>query len=206
MARASMKRRIRPERGGRGQRRVAARGGTHPFLWGLLAGVALIVTAGYFLLPPPPPPGITPSDSSAGSAPSPTPALPGQPEAGGATQNASVPQYDFYTILRDMEVKVPDWQLEAERRVVEKPGDLIEPGEYVLQVGAFRRAEDAQRAKADLALRGIRAAIQEVTINGNERWFRVRIGPFAQVESLREARAQLIEQGVGFIVVRDRRG
>lgn len=191
----------RHRRGSRGARPPATRGGGHPFLWGLLAGVALILTAGYFLLPPPPPPGITPVTHA--------PAL---PAAGDATAPAAnpggtvAPHYDFYTILRDMEVKVPDWQLEAERSVAEKPADIIEPGDYVLQVGAFRRAEDAQRAKADLALKGIRAAIQEVTINGNERWFRVRVGPFAEVESLRQARTTLIEQGVGFIVVKERRG
>ncbi len=188
--------RARSRRGTRGSRRDGS-GGSHPFLWGLLAGVVLVVTAGYFLLPPPPPPGLNTSES--------VPA-PDAPVAAPTQGTAPVAQYDFYTILRDMEVKVPDWQLEPERTVDQKPEVVTEPGEYALQVGAFRRSADAERARADLALKGIRAAIQEVTINDNEKWFRVRVGPFADVETLRQARASLIEQGVAFIVIRDRKG
>jgi cell division protein FtsN len=169
------------------------RGGGHPFLWGLAAGVLLVVTAGYFLLPPPPPPGISAVRAEA----------PVQ-ESGQKPAGENAPRYDFYTILHDMEVKVPDWQLDTEQHVEQKPDAITEPEVYVLQVGAFRSDHDAQRAKADLALKGIRAAVQEVTINGSERWFRVRVGPFGKVEELQAARAALIEQGVGFIVVKDR--
>jgi cell division protein FtsN len=191
----------RARRGSRGGRRPATAAGGHPFLWGILAGVVLVVTAGYFLLPPPPPPGITPAAPS-------RPSAPAVPAASGRAQPASAPapEFDFYTILRDMEVKVPDWQIEAEKTLEQQPEAAIPAGVYVLQVGAFRRSEDAERARADLALKGIRAAIQEVTINGTERWFRVRVGPFAEIEALRQARATLIEQGVGFIVVKDRKG
>lgn len=113
------------------------------------------------------------------------------------------PKFDFYKILPEMEVPIPDWELGGDKAPAapqETPG--LAPGTYVLQVGSFKRFEDADRAKATLALRGISASIQRVVINGQDVWFRVHVGPLSDVDALREMRVKLIENDMDFILLR----
>lgn len=109
------------------------------------------------------------------------------------------PRFDFYKILPEMEVPVPDWEIPA-------PGDGddagLSPGTYVLQVGSFKSFEDADRAKARLALRGIAASIQRVVINGQDVWFRVHVGPYSDEAEIRAMRLKLIENDMDFILLR----
>jgi len=93
---------------------------------------------------------------------------PEQPEPE-AAESPPKPRFDFYTILPEMEVKVPEWQLGALR---EDKSPVLEPGAYVLQVASFQRFEEADKAKANLALHGISADIQRVVINGKDTWYR----------------------------------
>ena len=64
----------------------------------------------------------------------------------------------------------------------EKPAAAAAPPQpavrYYLQAGSFRRFEDADRVKAQLALLGVVAGVQRVTINGGETWHRVRVGSY----------------------------
>jgi len=117
---------------------------------------------------------------------------------------APAPRFDFYTILPEMEVKVPDWTLPVPRHeaAVDEAGQRA--GAYVLQVGSFQRFEEADRAKAELALRGISAGIERVVINGRDVWFRVRIGPISDLGELAAMRNRLIEAGMDFMVLRIR--
>lgn len=109
------------------------------------------------------------------------------------------PKFDFYKILPEMEVPVPEWALSGEDDD-EEPG--LSPGTYVLQVGSFKQFEDADRAKAHLAFRGISARIQRVVINGQDVWFRVHVGPFSEVADIRAMRVKLIENDMDFILLR----
>jgi cell division septation protein DedD len=109
------------------------------------------------------------------------------------------PRFDFYTILPEMEVKVPEWQFS------ESGGDqaaAVEPGAYVLQVGSFQKFQEADRVKASLALQGIVADIQRVVINGRDVWYRVRVGPFTDPAELNAMRSRLIESGSDFMLLR----
>ncbi len=117
------------------------------------------------------------SDSGVGAAPQQRDAL------------AEAPDYRFYKILPEMEVTVPDWELEpGPSRAAPAP----KQGNYVLQVGSFRRLEVAEAAKAKLALEGgIAARIQQVVINGQEVWFRVHVGPFSNTDDVAAMRARL---------------
>ena len=116
------------------------------------------------------------------------------------------PKFDFYKILPEMEVPIPDWELpQASSDQVAHEGDDaagLAAGTYVLQVGSFKRFEDADRAKASLALRGISASIQRVVINGQDVWFRVHIGPLSEVDEIRSMRVRLIENDMDFILLR----
>ncbi len=72
---------------------------------------------------------------------------------------------------------------------------------YFLQAGAFREQADAESARAKLALLGFEARISErPSENGN--LYRVRIGPFSQVETMNRMRAKLSENSVDVAVVR----
>jgi cell division protein FtsN len=103
-----------------------------------------------------------------------------------ATQPPST-SYDFYNILPEMEVKVPEASAEAGDGGAEPVAD----GVYVLQVASFQRFEDADRTKASLALEGITATIEQVQIDGKNTWYRVRVGPIADPAQLQSTRERL---------------
>ena len=108
-------------------------------------------------------------------------------------------EFDFYKILPEMEIKVPDWEISSPER---KESSKFDQGTYVLQVGSFKQYADADRAKAKLALRGIRAKIHRVVINGQDVWHRVHVGPYSDIASIRAMRAKLIESGNDFILLK----
>lgn len=112
------------------------------------------------------------------------------------------PKFDFYKILPEMEVPIPEWSLSEPSADEAKTDVGLAPGAYLLQVGSFKRFEDADRAKASLALRGIEASIQRVVINGQDVWFRVHVGPLSDVDQIRAMRVKLIEHDVDFILLR----
>ena len=64
---------------------------------------------------------------------------------------------------------------------------------YVIQVGSFRKFEDADRIKATLALSGLETFIQKVTVEGRGEFYRVRVGPFHQYDSAEQTTNQLIQ-------------
>ena len=160
--------------------------------------------------------------------PRPTP----QPAPPAATKNTAdsaktiagpKPKFEFYTILPELEVPVPD-QPSGEVRQASVPPALREPppalqgspaagatgappaalppaepltppppaggGRYILQAGSSRSAADAERLRASLALQGMAAQVQPVTVNG-ETWHRIRVGPFASRAEADAAQRQL---------------
>jgi cell division protein FtsN len=113
------------------------------------------------------------------------------------------PRFEFYTLLPEMEVAVPEAELAAQTsspsRVVEKD-DVT----YVLQAGSFRKLAQADRLKAELALMGMPANIQTVSIEGGAKWHRVRVGPFTNLQALNEARTELQSNGLKVMVLKVR--
>ncbi len=72
---------------------------------------------------------------------------------------------------------------------------------YFLQTGAFRELADAENARAKLALIGFEAKVSEKPSDtGN--LYRVRIGPFNQLETMNRMRSKLSENSVDVAVVR----
>ena len=108
------------------------------------------------------------------------------------------PKFDFYYILPELEVAVPDQELAK----ATEPNKTLAPNtDYILQAASFRSHDDADRLKAKLALQGVDANIQTVTIN-NDSWHRVRIGPIRDVASLNRTRKRLQENGITAIVIK----
>lgn len=72
---------------------------------------------------------------------------------------------------------------------------------YYLQAGAFREQADAESAKAKLALGGFEASISERPSDSGL-LYRVRLGPFNQLEAMNRVRGKLSDNGVDVAVVR----
>jgi len=113
------------------------------------------------------------------------------------------PRFDFYTILPELEVAIPEEDLvNAEKK--DKPVTSGKKEAYVLQAGSFRQHEQADRLKAKLALLGIVANIQTVHIKNGETWHRVRVGPIQDIATLNKTRKRLRDVGVPSIVVKNK--
>jgi len=125
------------------------------------------------------------------------------------------PRFEFYAILPEMEVIVPDEEIEASTGAapprVEKPAPVTEkstrnpapPQEtYYLQAGSFRGPVQADSFKAKLAMLGFETDIQTITINGKDTFHRVRVGPFHDITTLQQARSRLGKQGIETRIVR----
>ncbi|MGI4937094.1 MAG: SPOR domain-containing protein, partial [Janthinobacterium lividum] len=79
--------------------------------------------------------------------------------------------------------------------------DPTEKFTYFLQAGAFLEQGDAENARAKLALIGVSANIAERK-SDNGTLYRVRVGPFGQLEAMNRVRGRLTENGVDVAVIR----
>lgn len=72
---------------------------------------------------------------------------------------------------------------------------------YLLQVGAFRSQDDANRQKANLAMQGFEAKVTDREVNG-VKLYRVRLGPYNRIEDMNRARDRLQAAGFDASVIR----
>ena len=107
------------------------------------------------------------------------------------------PRYDFYTILPQAEVVVPDNEIKS--RVREELVGKTKAVKYIMQAGSFREASEADRHKAKLALLGIEARVEKAKV-GNAIWHRVKIGPYDNPSSVSTIKELLQKNGIGVIV------
>ena len=157
--------------------------------------------------------------------PNPEATAPKESEQGVAEDAARKPAppkktYDFYSVLPEMEVVIPDAELSAKARaeqqrqqqqaaqtqagagnsppatVAATPTPAADAsGRYVLMAGSYAEARAADEAKAKLALLGIVAKVQSITINGKT-WNRVIVGPYSNASETESAKATLAENGI----------
>ena len=155
------------------------------------------------------------------------------------------PQFDFYSVLSEKEVRIPDAEISAQARVEQQqkqqqaaqlqaqqaaqaaptaapanapaavsqdvtaaPANAVpQPGAgsgYLLQVGAFPNAADAETLKAKLALQGLVANVQSVNIGG-QTYNRVRLGPFRSATELESTKQRLAGAGINAIALKEGR-
>jgi cell division protein FtsN len=101
-----------------------------------------------------------------------------------------------------MEVVVPEQELNQQNRTAETPASPADSGSYLLQVGSFREQSDAEQLKARLALLGITARTQSVTVN-DATWHRVRVGPVDGIRQADEMRTKLASNGIESLVMKN---
>jgi cell division protein FtsN len=132
------------------------------------------------------------------------------------TSTPEKPRFDFYKILPGGEEpksggdrrpldrsgeravdRTPDAAKSAET-MASKPGDR-----FWLQTGAFARAADAEDMKARLALSGWEAAIQTVAMPDKTQRYRVRLGPYDNVDELNRIKTELGGRGFDVAVIKN---
>ena len=117
-----------------------------------------------------------------------------------AEEEPRKPRYDFFTVLPEMEVVVPEQELSQRQ---EPTGEaLSDTASYLLQVGSFKTAADADQMKAQLALSGFVATVQSVKVN-DATWHRVRIGPVEGAREADEIRKRLQNSGIDTLVMKN---
>ncbi|MFO7594639.1 MAG: SPOR domain-containing protein [Pseudomonadota bacterium] len=118
-----------------------------------------------------------------------------QPEAK-APEKTGI-NFDFYKILPEMEVMIPKEELDKDTKPLE------EEATYYLQVGSFQTDKDAESRKAELLLLNFTPSVQKVEIN-DQTWHRVRIGPFTDRRKADQARRRLHDNGIDFIMLKEK--
>lgn len=110
-------------------------------------------------------------------------------------------EYEFYKILPDLEVVVPEAELRE--RAGEPASSSEVPEQYVIQAGSFERREDADSMKAQLTLLGLPARIETVDVNGRT-WHRVRAGPYGSAREVDQLRRRLRENRLDVLILNER--
>jgi cell division protein FtsN len=228
-------------RKGKGRQAVRNRKGGFPgWGWaviGIAVGVvAMVVLTRHAMLP------MAPS----GPQPNPQATVQGGGDKGLAPAESAPkkPQYDFYSVLSEKEVRIPDEQISAQARAEQQqkqqaaqqaqaaaaaqqqqaanpnapaavteniqaaPATAVPPpaagSGYLLQVGAFPAAADAEALKAKLALQGFVANVQTVQV-GNQTFHRVRLGPYRSATELESVQNRLAGAGYKAIALKEGR-
>jgi cell division protein FtsN len=181
-------------------RRNGSRGGVPWWAWimsGVLIGLALSVFVIYRegfdarrLLP----------------APNPEARAPREPEPPVAQQaeptQPKKPKYEFYTVLPEREVVIPDAELTAKAQNETPPAQAANE-RLLLQAGAFNEARRAEEIKAAIAFTGLVARVEPTTASGGATVHRVMLGPFSSLRELDAAKQQLASGGIQAIAIRE---
>jgi len=230
-------------RKGRGRQAVRNKKGFPGWGWaviGILAGVLLMAVLMRKSLLPMAPTGPQPNSQATAERGS-EPGL----EPSASESAPKKPQYDFYSVLSEKEVRIPDEQISAQARAEQQQKQLAAQQQtqaaqqaaaatpaapanapaaisetitaapaaalpkpsagssgYLLQVGAFPNAGDAEALKAKLALQGFVANIQSVSVGGQP-YHRVRLGPFRSATELESTKQRLAAAGINAIALKE---
>jgi cell division protein FtsN len=162
------------------------------------------------------------------------------------------PSYDFYSVLSEKEVRIPDAEIRAQasaeaqqkqqqqqaaqQQAAAQKAEVAQQQQataaaanlpkastqtvtavpaqptpaapaaggsgYLLQVGAFPSASDAEALKAKLALQGFVANVQAVKV-GAQTYNRVRLGPFKSATDLESTKQHLQAAGISAIALKE---
>jgi cell division septation protein DedD len=123
----------------------------------------------------------------------------------GAHKKITIPpkqpsRFAFYELLPNYEVVVPKDSVKSGQKP-QQPA-LAQPGEYLIQVGSFQTRKEADQQKAKLALLGVESRIEQVTIDNQRNWFRVRIGPERDADKVQQLVSRLEENQIEALVIR----
>ena len=139
-----------------------------------------------------PPVPLAPVVPGSGAVPEPLPGKPGD-------KPVEKPRFDFYKILPGAQEALP-----APAPVAEQTAGPVD--KFYLQARAFQKPADADNLKAKLALLGVEASVQDVTVADKGPMHRVRAGPYGSPEDMNRVRNLLVQNGIQTTVVKVREG
>lgn len=172
------------------RRKTPSRQSLPGWLW-LLTGILVGIVATFLL-----------------KGPKPDPAHTEQPTVKPVEEESGVkPRFDFYTLLRETEVIVPDSSVpQAEEappnQSASTPATPTAKEVFLLQVGSFKSNRDADSLRARLLLLNLSASIEMVTPRPGETWHRVLVGPFTNRAELASARDSLSGNGIDSLLLK----
>ena len=123
-----------------------------------------------------------------------------EPSKSGRTEETK-PRFDFYRILPGQEETVTEQQLKQATQDAAKAG-AHSKDTYFLQAGAFQNPADADNLKAKLALLGLETSVEPTNLPDKGVWYRVRLGPYSNIDEINLMRKQLVENGVDASLVK----
>lgn len=175
------------QRGNNSGRHARGKGELPGWVWGFVGlSVGLAVAAVIYIAKPIPPTAPATEKTAATIKKPPIVVPPKEPS-----------RFSFYELLPSYEVVVPRGEADDE-----KPATIAEPGTYIIQVASYRERKQAEEQKAQLALLGIESRIEQVTIDNNQNWFRVRIGPEKELGKLHAIMTRLSENKIQNVLMK----
>jgi cell division protein FtsN len=171
------------------ERNAGSRGSVGSLLVGILIGLVMglsiaLAVAWYINKMPSPFSRVAPPAKSG-------PKAEGGKDKAVATAPEGKPRFEFYDILRKGDQPGAD----QPQKEAQKASTAGEKETFFLQAGAFQNAPDADNLKARLALLGVEATIQTVTLPDKGTLHRVRLGPYTNVEEVNRTRDTLKQNG-----------
>lgn len=108
------------------------------------------------------------------------------------------PVIDFYSVLPEREFKVPTVEVEQSDTPNKPAEQLKKEARYMLQAGSFKKPEDAERRKAELAFLGLESSVIKASVNGDV-YHRVELGPFVDNGYFSKVKNRLITHDIQYI-------
>ncbi len=108
------------------------------------------------------------------------------------------PQFDFYTILPEKEVVVPEYEIKTRAR--EERVGKAKATHYIIQAGStFNSFKEADQLRVKLAAMGLESKVEKGKV-GTVNWYRVKMGPYAKTDSMNTISARLKQRGITAII------
>ena len=124
------------------------------------------------------------------------------PQAKEPEKTVPKPRFDFYKLLEESEVIVETPE-ETRKQLEQQSTDKVE---YLLQVGSFKKSEDADSVRAKLILLNMDAKVEKVTVKSGETWHRVIVGPFTNSSAMANARSTLVSNRFDTLLLKRKAG
>jgi cell division protein FtsN len=129
-------------------------------------------------------------------------------DAGREEPAALKPRFDFYKVLPETEVVIPEDEIQTGLQQAPAAKEFARtasalPAEAIyLQAGSFRDKTHAEVLKTELIALGFKCEVQTIGIDSANMYHRVRVGPFTDYDALDKSRQKLRELGYETQVVK----
>ncbi|HDZ56803.1 MAG TPA: SPOR domain-containing protein [Pseudomonas xinjiangensis] len=181
-------------RRGASRAQAAARRGIPPWLWMISGLVIGLFVAFLFQLEP-------------GRESVKRDVTPPKPPQQNKPAKPAEPRYDFYTLLPESEVIIPQSSVpETAPPEAEEASKPKAATRFFLQAGSFRQRNEADRVRAQILMLGLDVQLESAKLAGDETWYRVQVGPFQDRNSLSQAQQTLAGNGFENLLLQQRTG